>query len=623
VRFTTPDSDLREFNPCHDPKNGQFAPKGANGCNPGNLDDPGRLRSAYAATDTVEDAEARVRGLAGDPTSKSADGVGNALLFKRLTGGPDAGPSELKDGAARTVGDGMEGLVTDEQAEAFLDDIGYNGPEDSDGGGDMEALKSKYEDEYNEYESGLVDEYVMQKESEYFERREKSKEVIDNAISDLAVAITDARDILIERGELTTIHDGAMDVLPGIDNLTTDDLRNSTMETPDAAALGQLVADYLLDDLSVEEIEGVGFNLSEEPDHRDPNQQRDAVEFRDNAIQALGRITAPAGTPGKTEEERLVNWLSGDAGEEIRDEVLKLSNYYDPDSDYDGRGRKFEDNETDWRNEGYSNSNADSIEKWIEDNYGDELTDSDSDSSDYTLTQKVATTLISKWAGTSGDADPTAIAVQLAANEVHGLGATFTGQFITRSDGARSGVIASAQFRYERHKAVFDAFVKATYEATQESFREKGLDPEKTYVTLYRGMSLPNADGSLDGIPNRGAILDILTQPLSSFSSSQSTAKNFMNTGTGTVPAFTAVRVPLSQVFSTPLTGNGCTHESEFVLLGGRFPAYVTTKGQYPPYLSNLWKDGSGYKGDVPDAVDRWLKDMGKFKVTVAPGDRV
>ena len=114
-------------------------------------------------------------------------------------------------------------------------------------------------------------------------------------------------------------------------------------------------------------------------------------------------------------------------------------------------------------------------------------------------------------------------------------------------------------------------WVKTMYERTQEYFKYYGLNSGDT-VRLYRGMNTlaspawnPNGDEG-------PAVVEMWSA--SSWTTDIETARRFAN-GTGSGDDMTAVDgaivvsdIPIERILSTPQTGFGCKHETEFIVLG-------------------------------------------------------
>lgn len=171
--------------------------------------------------------------------------------------------------------------------------------------------------------------------------------------------------------------------------------------------------------------------------------------------------------------------------------------------------------------------------------------------------------LIQVWAGSSGDTQPIACSLQLAVRDAFSL----PGQHLEtkslqslsqgeenclREGASKLGLNIKSSAELATFKAGLQEFVQAQYSATQDMFKDQGID----HVYVARGMRY-----AVDPDDNQKQV-NLKLQPASSFSASFSTAKGFARSGT----VFLA-KVPASQVLSTYVTGFGCTKEDEVVVL--------------------------------------------------------
>ena len=123
----------------------------------------------------------------------------------------------------------------------------------------------------------------------------------------------------------------------------------------------------------------------------------------------------------------------------------------------------------------------------------------------------------------------------------------------------------------ERIQSVFDLFVTAQYELTQNEFAAQGL---KT-VVAHRGMAIPSyTDRDLANSTQGGAILisdaEVLLNPLSSTAFDRNIAYRFSDVQTNDgISVVVASEVPTTRFLSTALTGMGCKEEREMLLIGG------------------------------------------------------
>lgn len=160
------------------------------------------------------------------------------------------------------------------------------------------------------------------------------------------------------------------------------------------------------------------------------------------------------------------------------------------------------------------------------------------------------------WAETSGDSDPRAIMMQRAVAEEFGLEDAALNhlkrdsQVWAESDPVKMG--NEEKYKIDRKVA------RAEYDATQRWFKEKNI----THVSLFRGMS---------GVPPavKGESVEVTMQPASSWSIHYRTAHDFA-TERKNPGSVIAMRIPVSRVLSTAVTGRGCLNEGEVVVLGGK-----------------------------------------------------
>lgn len=188
--------------------------------------------------------------------------------------------------------------------------------------------------------------------------------------------------------------------------------------------------------------------------------------------------------------------------------------------------------------------------------------------------------MVSSWAVTSNDDSSLSLAIQDAA-ERH-----------FKIDGAAKWSTADKQAEMTaRSGPVYERFVAAQHAETQEMFAAAGI----TSVEVHRGMV--SREGR--ALPAIGSGVEVQSRPLSSWSTSQLTARGF-SSGAG---VFMSRTVPVSQIVSTWGTGNGCMGESEVVLIGGRNATDVQPGGfvKAAAAIINL---------DADDESADWIKTL-------------
>ena len=194
--------------------------------------------------------------------------------------------------------------------------------------------------------------------------------------------------------------------------------------------------------------------------------------------------------------------------------------------------------------------------------------------------EKMVSETVHSWAISSNDNYPMSLATQLVVQRLFGLKDTAPSSVTDASDEAngKAEKLADPKGAYGKF---LEAVVLQQYANTQAYFAAKGI----TEVTLHRGKNDANlaarlnkeesAQGKVDlnikMNSNYSYSAQVVLRPLSAFSFSSLTADDFA-TMDSTVRLENSVRItvriPVSQVFSTPFTGIGCLPETEFVVLG-------------------------------------------------------
>ena len=169
--------------------------------------------------------------------------------------------------------------------------------------------------------------------------------------------------------------------------------------------------------------------------------------------------------------------------------------------------------------------------------------------------------MVRLWAQTSNNNHSSSLALQEAAAKEFGLTQVAGWRGLKSANTAMSKEVAGV---LEKKGEMMQAFVRAQYDATQEFFKSAGVKE----LEIYRGFSLSAttapawAKGS-----SVGSHVDIPLRPLSSFSYSKKIASIF--SGGKSLNIIVRGVVPVEHILSTALTGNGCQHEKEVVVLGG------------------------------------------------------
>jgi hypothetical protein len=176
--------------------------------------------------------------------------------------------------------------------------------------------------------------------------------------------------------------------------------------------------------------------------------------------------------------------------------------------------------------------------------------------------------LIASWAETSNGTSVTAHALQESARKVFGLGEEHTaGWYEQLPDGFDRDL--SNELKW--HGPLYEAFLTAMWEQTQEWFAQRGI----THLTAYRGMLLPAGPEDPPDLPRA---MPMRLRPMSAFTFTEEIAEEFVMDY-----AFDSLierrstyeqvmmrgRVPVERIIGSPLTGFGCLVEDELVVLAG------------------------------------------------------
>lgn len=176
------------------------------------------------------------------------------------------------------------------------------------------------------------------------------------------------------------------------------------------------------------------------------------------------------------------------------------------------------------------------------------------------------------WAGTSGDHDAEAIAVQIQAARTFGL----QNQHI---EGLDQTTVSHAEDYIKSEGKLIDVFLQNTYRNTQLELKERGV-PET--VTLYRGMRFEShtvpawVSGKTKGDSKR--ITNAVMNPLTSWSADRQTSENFAN-GSGGYSVLMTASIPRESIYASARTGQGCASEFEYVVVGGKGTTYAKIWG--------------------------------------------
>lgn len=180
--------------------------------------------------------------------------------------------------------------------------------------------------------------------------------------------------------------------------------------------------------------------------------------------------------------------------------------------------------------------------------------------------EKLSSDWVKSWAASSADNNPVSLAIQRAVSEefkVFGV----TEHLETALANPNVNMI------YEKQGKAMREFVRAQYDITQEFLKDT------THVTLYRGVQVSEELSRKMGIEALDKVvtnMDVMMQPISSFSVDPIWAKEFAHSSEGQFQSMILQSsVPKERILSTCQTGFGCKIEGEMVVLGGKEKAKV------------------------------------------------
>jgi len=170
------------------------------------------------------------------------------------------------------------------------------------------------------------------------------------------------------------------------------------------------------------------------------------------------------------------------------------------------------------------------------------------------LDKKYVRNSIDEWASTSANESFGAILTQMVAKKMFNLKSAAVDHF-------EKEILEDIE-KEELYSGKKERLLKAQYDLTQKLFKKLEYKANDV-ISLYRGVDL-----------GHGGIKKMKLQPLSSFSFDRSTAEGF---GDELIEAI----VPVKCIFSTPLTGFGCTAEEECIILGSKYMKFKKVRGSY------------------------------------------
>ena len=186
-----------------------------------------------------------------------------------------------------------------------------------------------------------------------------------------------------------------------------------------------------------------------------------------------------------------------------------------------------------------------------------------------------ASFMVNQWAKTSNDSHVLSHNIQNAARRVFGLDDAAEWEPPDPSERNRFVEIsADIEDMDERYGPIYERFVQAQYDLTQEMLRQQDVET----VLVFRGQSMDTEKA--DRLTRDS---EVVTRPLSSWSTDRLTADGFADMWRPRTTAVSKVTmsriVEAEDIIATPVTGVGCWGEEEVVLKGGRGMASRVDKG--------------------------------------------
>jgi len=173
--------------------------------------------------------------------------------------------------------------------------------------------------------------------------------------------------------------------------------------------------------------------------------------------------------------------------------------------------------------------------------------------------EETASYLIQQWSVTSGDTNPQSIMMQLAAKKEFNLNGTSIWWEKEALEKATKGL--------QKYETVMRKFLREMHNNTQDYLKKKGIKSIRV-ARGYKG----NIGISDATVANPMGKVTTQLQPMSSFSSDLSIAQGFSTPRAvgGAQSSVFFAEVSIDRVLSCPVTGYGCRHEYEWIVLGAQ-----------------------------------------------------
>lgn len=119
-----------------------------------------------------------------------------------------------------------------------------------------------------------------------------------------------------------------------------------------------------------------------------------------------------------------------------------------------------------------------------------------------------------------------------------------------------------------------EEFLELYYDETESRVKESWEDSAQSLFYDSGGAEAVTYDFDLEQYKPTGELITVVSQPLSSWSTNESTASDFAS-GEDNYGIVVSGKIPVERIFCTSVTGLGCLNEGEFVVLGDLDDLYV------------------------------------------------
>lgn len=187
-------------------------------------------------------------------------------------------------------------------------------------------------------------------------------------------------------------------------------------------------------------------------------------------------------------------------------------------------------------------------------------------SSGDSLTYDEASEFVAQWAKSSNDSDLRSLGIQEIAAEKFGVELSDWQKLGLANVPDSGAYLFEEKYGQGKAKSLIGKALDTVYQNTQAELEKRGIDN----VHLYRGVKL--RDGNL---PKAGSTIEFDDSALSSWTTNPKIAMDFADYRYGMV---VSTVVPRSKIYSTPLTGQGCSVEEEVIVIGNQGTAHAVVE---------------------------------------------